>query len=279
MRVFVIGDRLFDVAFQTMDGQVHLRQTDRRRVLLHPEEGQLFRGVLVLTLDDAGGLNEHAARSAGRIKHDAEIGLKHLGDERHERNRREELAAVMRLGTGELREEVFVDAPEHVARHFLQLFRVQLAQKLSENLVVQLVVFLLRQNALQRLVVRLDGLHRADNGLGAVGGIRQRNKIVELRLRTEEHGALRGEVLLRRLARLATPRRQRLDHFVLHRQITAVGMAKEDKPHHGHEKLVRGEIGIRPQRIRRAPKPLLNCLYMLKLCHVHIISFFQHQKA
>jgi hypothetical protein len=54
-------------------------------------------------------------RTAGRIKDGPVVRLDHVDDGLYERRRREELAVVMRTLLGELGEEIFVDATEHVA--------------------------------------------------------------------------------------------------------------------------------------------------------------------
>ena len=52
--------------------------------------------------------------AAGRVEHAAVVRLDDVDDGLHQRDGREELAAVMRLLVGELGEEVLVDAAEHV---------------------------------------------------------------------------------------------------------------------------------------------------------------------
>ena len=54
VRIFIIRYRLGNVTFKAMNGEVHLGETDRRRVLLHPEKGKSFRRILVLPLNDTG---------------------------------------------------------------------------------------------------------------------------------------------------------------------------------------------------------------------------------
>ena len=113
--VLVVGDGLGDLAFQPVDGEVHLGDADGVAVLLLAVEDDLLRRVPALVLDEVAGLDEHAARAAGRVEDNAVVGLDDVDDGLHERGRREELAVVVRLLDGELGEEVLVDAAEDVA--------------------------------------------------------------------------------------------------------------------------------------------------------------------
>ena len=208
MGVFVVGDGLLDVALQAVDGEVHLGQADGGGVLLQAEEGEPVHRVFMAALDEAGALDEHAARAAGRVEHDAALRREHVGDERDQRDRREELAAVVGLLVGELGEEVFVDAAEHVARDLFEFFRVEGAQELAEDGVVEFLIFSLGEHTAQVLVVFLDGLHRLDDGLGPVVAVGQRNQIVKLGLGPEKDGALLREVRLGERPCLAAARGQ-----------------------------------------------------------------------
>ena len=94
--------------------------------------------------------------------------FQHIGDERNQRDRSEELAAVVSLQIGELGDEVFVDTPEDVSGSLLQFLWVQRAQELPQNTVVQFLIFALGQGTAQVLVVGLDGLHGVDDGFGPI---------------------------------------------------------------------------------------------------------------
>ena len=102
----------------------------------------------------------------------------------------------MRLRAGKLRQKVLVNAPEHIARHFLKFFGVQFTEKLTENFIIQLVIFFFRQHTFQRFIILFNGLHRLDDRLRAVGGIRQSHKIIKLRFRAEKHRTLRRKIFL-----------------------------------------------------------------------------------
>lgn len=60
-------------------------------------------------------LHKHACRAAGRIKYSTVVGFYEIDDHPDQTGRREELAAFLSAALCELVEEVFVDAPEHVA--------------------------------------------------------------------------------------------------------------------------------------------------------------------
>ena len=64
--VFVVGDGLLNVAFQSVDCQVHLGQADGGGVLLQAVEGEPIDGALATLFDSASALHEHAATAAGR---------------------------------------------------------------------------------------------------------------------------------------------------------------------------------------------------------------------
>jgi len=67
-----------------------------------------------MLLDNARALHEHAAGAARGVQHRAALRVEDVGDQRDQRDGREELASVVRLLIGELGEEVLVDLPEDV---------------------------------------------------------------------------------------------------------------------------------------------------------------------
>ena len=231
MRVVVVGDRLPEVAFEPVHGQVHLRQADGGVVLLDAAESEPLGRAPTVLLHRACALDEHAAGAAGRVEHGAAVGVEHVGDERDQRDGREELAVVVRLLVGELRQEVLVDAAEDVAGDLLQLFGVQLAQQVAQHIVVERLVLALRQDPAQAVVVRFDGFHRCDDGGGAVRAVGQGDQVIELRLSPQEDGVLLREIFLRERPRPAAARRQPRGDLVLDGQIPAVGVAQEHQAH------------------------------------------------
>ena len=114
VEVVVVGVRLADVAFEAVDGQVHPAQLRGLRGLLLPVDRELFGRVLLVLVDEARALDEHAAGAAGRIEDAPVERLDDLDDQADDGAGREELAALLPLGERELAEEVLVDAAERV---------------------------------------------------------------------------------------------------------------------------------------------------------------------
>ena len=94
------------------------------------------------------------------------IRLDDLDDQLDQRGRREELAAALAFGHGELAQEVLVDLAEGIAFDVHRNLGQQLEQ--SEKRVVAQSIVVPGQNALHALVVFLDGLHRGIDGLADV---------------------------------------------------------------------------------------------------------------
>ncbi len=258
VRVFVVGDGFLDVAFETVHGEVHIGESDRRRVLLHAIEGDTLGRVLVHVLDEMRTLHEHTAGAAGRVEHLATVGFDDVDDRLDERDRREELPAVVGLLIGELRQEILVDAPEDVSIGALESRIVEGAQDLPENVVVEFLVLRLGQGAAQGLVVLFDPFHGVDDRPGPVRAVRQGDETVELCFRTEEDRPFLGEVFFGEPAGLPPSLRQRRFNLAPDLEETTVRVPKEDQPHHGKEVLVAGKVGIGPQVVRAGPKPFLD---------------------
>ena len=98
-----------------MQGEVHLCQGDRVVGLLGAEDRELPGGRSVVALDELRALDEHAARSAGRVEDSALIGLEDLDDEPDDGVRREVLTTALAFLRGEIGEEVLVNEAECVA--------------------------------------------------------------------------------------------------------------------------------------------------------------------
>ena len=144
-------------------------------------------------LDEVAGLDEHAARTAGRIEDDAVVGLDDVDDRLHERGRREELAVVVRLLDGELGEEILVDAAEDVAGGLLDLLAVEQPHQVFEHLGLEDAV-VLRQHAGERLELGLDGRHGLGDEPGQIAAARGRllhDPVVAGLLREQERAAAR----------------------------------------------------------------------------------------
>ena len=99
-----------------MHHQVHARQFGIGVAFFLTVEGDgiVDHGVTDI-FDEMAGLHEHARRAAGRIEHEAVIRLDDVNNHAHQRRWCEEFPALLRAAHGELVEEVFVNAPEHIA--------------------------------------------------------------------------------------------------------------------------------------------------------------------
>ena len=275
MRVFVVGDRPLDVAFKAVNGQVHFGKADGGGVLFETSEGETVGRTLALfLLDDAGALHEHAAGACGRVEHCAMLWVEHMGDQRYQREGGEELAAVVSLLIGELGEEVLVDATEDVARDLLQLIRVERAQELSQDGVIQLLILGLGQSAAQVLVICFNRLHRLNDRLCSVRVIRERHEIVELSLWLKEDGVLLREVLFDQRPRLATTRGQVCLNFVPYCQIAAVGVPQKYETHNGQEVLIASIVRVGAERVCRVPEAFFDGFDMFQLWHTSSILLY-----
>ena len=175
--------------------------------------------------------------------------LKHL----HQRGRREELAVVLRALHRELHQEVFVDAPEHIAGGGAERRAVEDAQQISEKVAGELVV-VLGELSLQRLEVALDRVHRLDDGRAEVCACGEREQRVVARFRRKLEGAPLEEVALDQ-----RPLRHRAGGLVsldlTDRIVVPIGrVAQEDHAQHGHAVFAAGELGIGPEVVRGGPE-------------------------
>ena len=129
-------------------------------------------------LDEFLALHEHAAGAAAGVVDAALVGREHLDQHPDDTRRRVELAAVLALGAGELREEVFVDAAEDVLGAVRRSAKADVADQvdeLAEPLLVEAGAgVVLGQHALERGLSRSMAHHGvvddlADRGLRRVG--------------------------------------------------------------------------------------------------------------
>ena len=175
--VVVEGVAVGDLRVDAADGEVHLRQPPGGVVGLLAVDRDVAE-LAAVGLDELLALHEHAARAAARVVDAALVGREHLDQHAHDAARRVELAAALALGAGELREEVLVDAAEHVLGAVGRVAQADVADQvdeLAEPLLVEAGPgVVLGQHALERRVVALDRDHRvvdqrADGRLRGVG--------------------------------------------------------------------------------------------------------------
>jgi len=233
------------VPCRPVDREVDLREPCGRLVLLVTIERDPLHRVQAGILDEVARLHEHAARAAGRIENDAVIGLDDVDDGLDDRGWREELAIVMRALLRKLREEVFVDAAEHVAGGRAQPLGVEHAHHLFEHAALEACV-VLRQLASERREGGFDRLHGGIERRAEVAVLRGLENDVEPRaLRQVQRPAPREVGLDQRPVRHLPGGLVGLDRRL--RLIEAVRrMTQEDQAHDGHEVFVRRQIGVRP---------------------------------
>ena len=109
-----VGRRRAEVGLDAVDGEVHVGEAPGDGVGFLAEDGDVGL-VAAVGLGELFGLDEHAARAAGRVVDAAGVGFEHLDQHADDGARRVELAAELAFGGGELAEEVLVDAAERVA--------------------------------------------------------------------------------------------------------------------------------------------------------------------
>ena len=217
------------------------------------EERHPVGGVEAEMLDEVARLNEHAARAARRVEHDAVVGLDHVDEHLHQRGRREELAIVLRALHCELHQEIFVDTPEHIAGGGAERRAVENAEQVSEDVVLELVV-VLGKLTLQWLEVAFDRVHCVDDGPAEVATCRELEQRVVARFRRELEGAPFEEVTLDQ-----RPLRHRAGGLVRFDLTDGIVVAvrrvtQKDDPQHGHAVFAAGEFGVGPEVIRGGPE-------------------------
>ena len=182
--VVVEGVAVRDLAVDAADREVHLGEPPGRVVRLLAVDRDVGFGLAAVPVaigvraDELHRLHEHARGAAAGVVHPAAVGLEHLDEELDHAARRVELAALLALGARELREEVLVDAAEHVLGAARLVADLDVADEVDELAEARLVErgagVVLGQHALERRVVALDASHRvvdelADGGLAGLG--------------------------------------------------------------------------------------------------------------
>ena len=124
--------------------------------------------------DERDGPHEHARRAAARVVDPALVRLQHLDQHLDDAPRSVEFAAFLVLGACELRQEVLVDATEHVAGPRVLVAHSDVADKIDQlaepPLVERRPGVVAGQHVLERRVLTLDGGHRLIDGQ-ADGGL------------------------------------------------------------------------------------------------------------
>ena len=138
MRVMIKGVGFvarLDHARKTVNRHIHQAKLG---VILHlflSVKGHGTVGVHALGIDKITALNEHTARTAGRVKQNAAFRLQNIDDHFYKRLRREKHAVIGRDILCKLIEEVFVDSADNVAADIIQRAVVKNTQQLRQQLV------------------------------------------------------------------------------------------------------------------------------------------------
>src|SRR5439155_16685509 len=135
-----------------------------------------------MLLDEVRGLNEHAARSTGRIEHLSAVRLYDLDHQAHHAARREELATFVSFTASKLTEEIFVNLSQQITASIRwdigEVFQQIVWDSSSFWVARQFEILILRQNAFQLRFVFLNVLHRLLQRFGDVFALRQVQQII-----------------------------------------------------------------------------------------------------
>ena len=187
------------------------------------------------------------------------VGLNDVDDGLDNRRRGEELAVVVCALLRELRQEIFVDAAEHVARGLAQRLGIEGPHHLFQHIVLEALV-VLWELARERREAVFHGFHGGGDGRAefAVLGHLQQNVIAGLL--GQHQGATPGKIGLDQRA-IRHPACGPVFFDRLYRLVVAIGgVPQEDQAQYGQEILVRRQVRIGPQVIRDPPEVRLEPL-------------------
>ena len=139
----------------------HVHQA-KLSVILHlflSVKGHGTVGVHALGIDKITALNEHTARTAGRVKQNSAFRLQNIDDHFYKRLRREKHTVIGRDILCKLIEEVFVNSADNVAADIIQCAVVKNAQQLCQQLVRKIGIAF-RQHTCKLFALILYQLHR-----------------------------------------------------------------------------------------------------------------------
>ena len=236
----------------------HLREPPRRviglltvdaDVRLRPAAVPVAAGVGAHELDR---LHEHPRRAAARVVDPAPVRRQHLDEHADDAARRVELAALLALGAGELRQEVLVDPAEHVAGPGVLVADPDVADEVDQlaepPLVERRPGVVARQHVLERQVVALNGGHRLIDGQadGRLLGLRPQMRPAGLGRHPED---VLGDVLVSVLGGVLAP----LGEHGRVALLEGVGdVLQEDQPE--DDMLVLGGVHRAAQRVGHRPQ-------------------------
>ena len=212
-------------------------------------------------------LHKHSARTASRVQQHTMRGFQHIHDHFHQGLWRKENAIVACDVLGEFAEEVFVNTAHHVAAHIVQCVVVERAQKFGEQFILEVGVSL-GENALEFFALGLDKFHGVVHDFAkAVERLtmrvlefcrcdicRQVHQIIKLRFFQEEQRTLGRKIAGFNREYAATATRAVFENFGFDSLEAAIGITQEQKPQNRHTILIRCQLGIGTEQVRRFPQ-------------------------
>ena len=206
-----------------------------------------------MVLDELGRLDEHATRSAARVVDAAVVGLDDLDERAHDAGGRVELAGVLSLLLGELREAVLVGPAENILGVAFggHLDIGEEVHHIAEHALVELLAReVLGEDALEGVVLGLYLPHCVVDDLADLRGMRRGCYGLPAGISGDPEDALRlvlVAVLLKALA---------LGHELGVLLLESVGdVLQEDEPE--HHVLVFGRVDVAAHPIGSLPDLLL----------------------
>ena len=202
--------------------------------------------------DERDRLHEHPRRAAARVVDPAAVRPQHLDQHLDDAARRVELAALLALRAGELRQEVLVDPAEHVAGTRVRVADLDVADEVDQlaepPLVERLPGVVPREHVLERRIVALNGGHRLIDGQADSRLPRLRPQMRPTSLRRHPEDVL-GDVFVPVLGRVLAP----LGEHGLAAFLEGVGdVLEEDQPE--DDVLVLGGVHRAAQRVGHRPQ-------------------------
>lgn len=248
------------------DREVHGRHFPRGRIGLLAVHGDVVN-VALMAFDEVRGLYEHAAAAAARIVHSPVVGFDDFDQRLHDARGCVELAGVLALRFGEFGQTIFVGASEDVAA--IALFgHLHVGEQVHDfaqtSLVELLACEVLRQDALELVVLGLDLAHGLVDGLADLGRVRGRCDGLPA-------GALGNEedVLTRVFVAVLLEALSLLNEFLVFLVELVGDVLQEDEAE--HDVLVFGSVDVAAQLVGSAPDLFLEADLggiVLLLCHV-----------
>ena len=213
------------------------------------------------------GLHEHATASAGRVQKHAISGLQHIYDHFHQGLGRKKHAIVASDILGKFTEEVLVNSAHHVAAHIVEGIVVEGAQKFGKQFVLEIGVGL-GQYALQLFTLGFDKFHGVVHDFAkAVERLtvrvlefcrcnicRQVYQIIKLSFFRKEQRTLGRKIARFYGENAATATRAVFENFGFDSLEAAIGVTQEQKPQNRHAILIRCQLGIGTEQVRRFPQ-------------------------